>query len=119
VSCNDFGAVCSPLLSEKSLETIKEVLGVKATPMKIADLDITGSCIVATRKGFFVNPNIADADLAALENIMKVSGGAGSLNYGSQFVKSGILANSRGCICGEETTAIELGKIDDSLFFKK
>jgi len=41
----------------------------------------------------------------------------GTVNFGSPLVGSGILANSRGYVAGDETTGPELGRIEDALGF--
>jgi translation initiation factor 6 len=39
----------------------------------------------------------------------------GSVNHGSKHVGAGILCNSKGALVGDETTPIEMGKIEDGL----
>ncbi len=118
-SCNDKGCAVSPLLSKKAVGTISEALGVKAEPTTIAGLDVTGSCLAATNKGFLSNPNATDKDLTHLKGVLGVDGSTGTLNYGNPFVKGGMIANSRGAIIGSTTTPFELSRVDDALFLDR
>lgn len=116
VTCNDKGCVASPLLSPKSKKTLEKTLKVKVKQMTIAGIDVVGSSVIATNKGFLTNPNITDPELVALEHLFGVEGNVGSINYGVPFVKSGLIANSHGAIIGSLTTSYELGRIDEALF---
>ena len=119
LTCNDKGCVVSPLFSRKAIKVIGQTLGVKCTVMRLAGLDTTGSSVIATNKGLLTNPNITEKEMAKLEEVLQVKGGAGTLNYGNPFVKAGILGNSAGAIVGSTTTPFEMGQLDEALFFKK
>ncbi|MCD6522993.1 MAG: translation initiation factor IF-6 [Candidatus Diapherotrites archaeon] len=117
ITCNDAGAVASPLFSDKTIKTMEKALGVDITKMKVAGIDTCGSCVIATNKGFLANPNTTKEEIKALEKIFGVPGDIGSVNYGNPFVKSGILANVNGAIIGSLATPFEIGRIDEALFF--
>lgn len=116
ILCNDHGAVASPLL-RKNFAEIKKVLGVRVMERNMMDLDIPGSLAVATNKGFLLNMHSSAADLKFLKKALCVDGDIGTVNFGSGFVKSGIIANSYGLIIGEQTTGPEISRITEALKF--
>lgn len=113
---NDNGCVASPILSKAVVETLESTLGVPVTQTSLAGLEVIGSSIVATSKGFLANMNASDDEIATLEKAFGVEGDVGSINYGVPFVKSGLIANKNGAITGLLTSPHELGRIDDALF---
>lgn len=117
ITCNNKGCIASPAFSENIIHVIEETLDVDVVQTKIAGLDVVGSSIVANDKGFLANPNIKDEELKVIEKALKVEGTVGSVNYGSPFVGGGLVANNEGAITGMLTTAYEIGRIDEALFF--
>ncbi|RLI91326.1 MAG: translation initiation factor IF-6 [Candidatus Altiarchaeales archaeon] len=114
IACNDNAAIVSPLLSDTRV--IKRVLGVKVRKRSIGNHNEVGACCVATNRGFIVHPD-AENELKKISRILGVDGGAGTVNLGFPFVRSGIVANSYGYIAGSRTTGIELGRIETALGF--
>jgi len=113
IACNDKGAVLSPLIEDKRVE---DILDVEVVKNKVASSNEVGACLVATNKGFLVHHD-AENQLKELEEIFKVKGLTGTVNYGFPFVKSSVIANSNGYLVGRRTSGIELGRIEDALGF--
>lgn len=116
IVCNDTGAVISSLL-KGSRKTIEDILGVEVVVAEIAESKLPGSFCVATNRGFLLSSNGSEEDYELLKSVLKVDGDIGSVNFGSIFVRSGILANSNGYLVGEATTGVELARIDEALGF--
>ena len=55
-------------------------------------------------KGFVVSPSIKPEEFEILEKVLKVKGLITTINYGSVFVKDGILGNNNGLILGDKTS---------------
>jgi translation initiation factor 6 len=72
---------------------------------------------VVTNKGLLAHPRITDAEIAICEELFGLPVDIGTVNLGSPLVGSGLLANSRGYVAGDETTGPELGRIEDALGF--
>ncbi|MFC2162556.1 translation initiation factor IF-6 [Candidatus Altiarchaeota archaeon] len=114
ISANDNACIHSPnILGYTALE---DTLGVEAVSMSVGGHEESGACLVATNKGFIATPD-AEGQVKELEDILKVPGDVGTVNFGVIFPKSGLIANSNGYIVGERTSGIELGEIDDALGF--
>jgi translation initiation factor 6 len=72
---------------------------------------------VVTNRGVLAHPRMTDAELAELEDLFGLPVDVGTVNFGSPLVGSGVLANCRGYVAGDETTGPELGRIEDALGF--
>ncbi len=118
VVCNDKGAVISENL-KSSKKKIEDVLGVEVSISRIARSKLPGSYTVATNKGFLLSNLGSEEDYEVLEKTLRVEGDLGSVNFGSCFVRSGIVANSYGYVVGEQTTGVEIARIDEALGFLK
>ncbi|MBU4245635.1 MAG: translation initiation factor IF-6 [Nanoarchaeota archaeon] len=116
ILCNDKGAVISPLL-RASAEEIAECLNVKVSIGNMLDLDIIGAMGVATKKGFLLDMYVGEVEFKFVKDALGVDGDIGTVNFGSEFVKSGILANSKGILIGNATTGPETARIDEALGF--
>jgi len=119
MTANDHGIAVSPLVSKAEVAKLAKAFGVKASATLVAGMENTGSCIVATNKGFLANPRATPVEMRKLKTLFGADGAIGSLNYGNPFVKGCIIANSRGAIVGSTSTPFELGRVDDALFFRK
>lgn len=116
ILCNDKGAVISPLLRTSANE-ISECLKVKVCIGNMLDSDIVGAMGVATKKGFLLDMYAGDDEFRFVKEALGVDGDIGTVNFGSEFVKSGILANSKGVLVGRATTGHETARIDEALGF--
>lgn len=116
ILCNDKGCIASGLLKDK-FEEIESVLDVDVKEGKILNTEIVGSLCVSTNKGFLLTMHASKEEFDFIKKVLKVDGDIGSVNFGSIFVKSGIIANSRGVLVGNQTTGPEIGRIDEALGF--
>ena len=116
ITCNDYGCVASKtLLKHKKL--IEETLKVPVLFSEFKESDMIGSYLIATNKGFLLNMYADEEDYNKVKKALKVDGDIGTVNFGSPFVKSGIIANSKGVIIGSMTTGPETVRIDEALGF--
>lgn len=115
-SCNNKSCIASTCLSKETANTIQETLDVSLTQTTLANTEVVGSCLLITDNGFLANPNISDEELQKIRKTLGLDGNVGSINYGTPFIKGGLIANKKGAIVGLPTTAYELGRIDEALF---
>ena len=115
ILANDNGAIINPNLSPSAEKRIADALGVEVVRSAIAGYDTVGSACVATNKGCLCNVNATEEDLKLIHDVLKVEPKKGSVNHGSKYIGAGILCNSKGALIGDETTPIEMGKIEDGL----
>ena len=116
ILANDKGCIISEKI-KKYKPDIEDFLHVKVTVHEIADLEIVGSLALATNKGCLVSKIATKKDLEIIEKVLEVKAGFATVNFGSIFVKSGLLANSKGALIGDHTTGPEIQNITEMLGF--
>ncbi|MBP1910229.1 translation initiation factor IF-6 [Methanolobus bombayensis] len=117
VLANDSSALVHPELNDRSVELIEKALKVDVKRGTIGGVKAVGMAGVATNKGLLVNPRATDSELSILEELFDLPVDIGTVNYGTQMVGSGLIANSKGYVAGSQTTGHELGRIEDALDF--
>jgi len=113
---NDKKAIISPLL-ESHKDKIEKTLGVKAIISQIVNLNIVGAVCYATNKGFLLNMHAEKEDFEFVEATLEIDGDIGTVNFGSPFVHSGMIGNSRAVLVGKYTTGPEITRVDEALGF--
>lgn len=114
---NDNGCMVHPDMKEKSIKKISSTLNVPVFKGTIADLKTVGMAAVATNKGLLCHPKVSEDEKRMLEKVFKVPVMIGTVNHGSPIIGSGLVANSKGAIIGNNTTGIEMGRIEEALGF--
>ncbi len=117
ILANDSAALVHPGLSSRACEILSQTLGVEAVKGTIGGLKTVGMAAVATNKGLLVHPRVSEAELAVLDDLFGLPVDVGTVNFGSPQIGSGLLANSKGYLAGEETSGPEMGRIEDALGF--
>jgi translation initiation factor 6 len=117
VAVNDKGGIISEIVDAKERKEMEDCLGVELVPMAIGKYKAVGALCVANNKGFLAHYATSEDEMRQLEGIFKVSGAKGTANTGTGFVAVCMLANDKGYIVGEKTTAYEMGRVEDALGF--
>lgn len=115
ISANDKGAIVSNLFKGEVNQDIKDTLGVPIQTMSIGGFVQVGSMVVATNAGAIVHPKANDAEISRISEILQVEAEPATVNGGSPFLSSGIIANLRSVIVGNLTTGPELIMISRAL----
>ncbi|MCJ7479376.1 MAG: translation initiation factor IF-6 [Candidatus Nanohaloarchaeota archaeon QJJ-7] len=114
VLCNDNGCFISKNLEDRK-EEISEFLDVPVESGTVAGLDIPGSCGAATENGVLLHRNASETELRKVEEALQAEGDVGTVNFGSPYVHSGVLADSEDLLVGNDTTGPEVQRIQESL----
>ena len=105
-------------MEDKVLADLKKDLGLKIVErVTIADTDVVGSAMVFTTKGGLIHPDIANDSIEHLEELLGIKFTLGTVNYGSPYVKSGIVVNSNGFLIGKTSSGPEVTNADEALGF--
>jgi translation initiation factor 6 len=115
ISANDKGAVVSNLFKGEADQNIKDILGVPIQTFSIGGYVQVGSMIVTTNAGAIVHPIANDWEISRISEILQVEAEPATVNGGSPFLSSGILANFNSVIVGNLTTGPELIMISRAL----
>lgn len=108
ICVNDKGALVSDLISKKSLREISECLCVEVVQTKIANIRLVGSVCFTTNRGTLIHRDANEEEIDLVKSVLKTEIERSSINFGSPFVKSGIIANSHGALIGSKTSGHEL-----------
>jgi translation initiation factor 6 len=117
VLLNDKGAIASEVLSKRAVKIMEDALGCEVYLKNLGGHKIVGSLGVATNKGALLYPNLEDEELDWAEEVLKVDVDIGTVNQGVGYVKTGLVANTKGALIGNATTGPEIARIEDSLGF--
>lgn len=112
---NDYGAIVDPVVPQRFLTVISDSLGIEAVKGTIGGLPYVGSLAVATNSGVIAHPSIRFDEAKLIEEVLKVPVERGTINGGVPFVRSGLMANSRGAVAGSLTRGSELLTITRTL----
>ena len=115
ILANDKGAIVSSLFNGEVHQSIRDVLGVPIQTMSIGGYVQVGSMVVTTNAGAIVHPNANDREIKSIAEILQVEAEPATINGGSPFLSSGILANFKSAIVGSLTTGPELIMITRAL----
>jgi len=112
---NDFGAVVHPDAPKEIAEAVDAELGVKCMPGKIATLPFVGALGIATNRGAILSAGTVKEEQFVIDSALRVESKLSTINGGVPFIRSGILANSKGAVVGPLTRGAELMQISIAL----
>ncbi len=112
IALNDRGMIVSEEVSNP--DEIASFLRVSFLQSNIGGIEVVGSSIVSNNKGFVAHPYL-EGHLHEIERVLGVKGGVTTVNFGDPFVKTGVVANDKGVIVGEECTPIEVMNVSNWL----
>lgn len=115
IAVSDKGGVVNPHLEREEVKKMEDALCVELAPATIAGYTTVGSTCIASNNGFLAHFRASEDEMAELRGILKVHGSRGTVNTGTGFVAYGAVANSRGYLVGEDTTAFEMGRLEEAL----
>ena len=109
ILCNDKGCLIAESL-EKYKDEISECLKVPVEIGTIAGLDLIGSAGKATNNGCLVHRDATEEEIKKIENMLKVKVDVGTVNFGTPFIKAGVIVNSKGLVVSEKSTVPEIDR---------
>ena len=115
VLANDSGALIHPSASEEIVRAISDELKLQPVRGTLGSLPFVGALGIATNKGAMLSPNTLEQERMVARDALHVEAELSSTNGGVAFVKSGILANSKGAVVGPLTRGAELMQISRTL----
>ena len=64
-----------------------------------------------------IHPEVSKSEREKVEKLLGVKCTKGSVNFGSPYVRAGVLCNSNGFVVGRMSTGVEARDIDEALGF--
>jgi len=117
VLMNENGIAIPPALRKHQRE-LEKIFGLPCKVTTIAGMTPLGTLGVATNKGCLVHPQVKDDEAKALESVLGVPLDIGTVNFGSPYPGSAVIANSNGFAAGTGTSGPEMGRIAEALGFE-
>jgi translation initiation factor 6 len=112
---NDNGGFCNENLNPRSIKSSEEVLGIKIKSQSLNQMDTLGMIGCLNNNGGLCHPDISDNEREIMEKILQVPIMEGTVNFGMPLVGAGVVSSSNGAVCGQQSTGIELGRIEEAL----
>ena len=107
IAANDAHALLSPLLDERAAQQVRDVLGTEVESIAVHEYSQVGSFIVATNSGAAVYPRLNEEEASRVGELLGVEAYPTSINGGVPYVASGLVANSKNAVAGDQTTGPE------------
>lgn len=112
---NDKGGFCNERLSAKTKELAENVLDISIISKSLNSMDTLGMVGCVTNKGGLCHPDISIAEREIMEDVLGIYIMEGTVNFGMPLVGAGIVASSKGAVCGRQSTGVELGRVEEAL----
>lgn len=112
VLCNDKGCLVPEKL-KKHMKAISDALGCDVEMGSISDLEVLGSAAVANNNGCLCHRDASEEEMRHIQEMLKVKTDVGTSGYGSPFIRSGVIVNSRGVVFSELSTGPEIGRFEE------
>ena len=108
ICVNDKGGIMSPLIPSEYVKKVEDVLGIEVIRKKVAGYQQTGAMAKANSHGGIIHPATEEEDVKTMSQVLGVDLEPATINGGSPFVSSGILANNKSMVVGSLTNGPEL-----------
>jgi translation initiation factor 6 len=108
ISTNDNGALVSSIFDGEVFQQVKDVLAVPVNSISVGGLLQVGSMVVATNSGAAIHPKATEEEVKLISESLQVEVDPVTVNGGTPFLSSGIIANSKSVIVGNLTSGPEL-----------
>ncbi|MGI0102836.1 MAG: translation initiation factor IF-6 [Nitrosotalea sp.] len=108
ICANDKGGIMSPLIPSEYVKKVEDVLGIEVIRKKVAGYYQSGAMAKANSHGGIIHPATEEEDIRIISQVLGVELEPATINGGSPFVSSGILANNRSLVVGSLTNGPEL-----------
>mmetsp|Transcript_53161 Transcript_53161/g.153436 ORF Transcript_53161/g.153436 Transcript_53161/m.153436 type:complete len:241 (-) Transcript_53161:49-771(-) len=113
IACNDYVALVHTDLDKETEEIIADTLKVDVFRATIGQNTLVGSYCVLTNQGGLVHARTPLQDMEELSQLIQLPLTAGTINRGSDVIGSGVVANDWAAFCGMDTTATEIGVVEN------
>jgi len=108
ICANDKGGIVSPVIEKEHIKEIEDVLDIEVMQKKVAGYHQVGAVMEANNLGSVIHPETDEEDLKILSNILGVNIEPATINGGTPFISSGMLANNNAIVVGSLTNGPEI-----------
>ena len=108
ICANDKGGIVSPIIEKEYIKEIEDVLDIEVMQKKVAGYYQVGAVMEANNIGGVIHPETEEEDIRKFSNILGVNIEPATINGGTPFVSSGMLANNNTIVVGNLTNGPEI-----------
>ena len=108
ICVNDKGGIVSPIIEKEYIKEIEDVLDIEVMQKKVAGYHQVGAVMEANNLGSVIHPETDEEDLKIFSNILGVNIEPATINGGTPFISSGMLANNNAIVVGNLTNGPEI-----------
>ncbi|HMK32930.1 MAG TPA: translation initiation factor IF-6 [Nitrosopumilaceae archaeon] len=108
ICVNDKGGIMSPMIPNEFVKKVEDVLGIEILQKRIAGYHQVGAMAVATSNGGIIHPDTEEDDIKIFSEVLGVELEPATINGGTPYLASGILANNKSLVVGTLTNGPEL-----------
>lgn len=112
---NNTGAVLHPEYSERVMEEIAGKLNINIKKGSIAGLDTVGSLAAPVTDKCIISHDAAHPETALIEKTLNVRCHCATVLFGTPYIRSAIVSNSKGILVSDGCTGPEIAEIDEIL----
>ncbi len=112
---NDRAALVHVDFDKESIKLIEDALDVEVVKGEIGLIKTVGSAAVVTNRGMLVHPETGENEVEFLKSLFGVPVYLTTANYGSKYVGAGVVANDKGAVVGENSSSVEIDRIENGL----
>lgn len=104
-------------ISDAQTKSLGEIFGMQAKRVKLSNIKTIGSILVIGKKRGLVGNDITDDDFELLQDEIGIQLTPTSINMGSPYIKSGVVANKNGFAIGSNSGGPEIVTAEEGLGF--
>ncbi|MCK5772298.1 MAG: translation initiation factor IF-6, partial [Thermoplasmata archaeon] len=108
-------AMYNPEMEKRSVKRISSELDIEMVPGTIAGINTVGSIAMLNSKGIVVHPKASEDDLDRIQEIFSLKPEISTINFGSPYLGSSMVANDNGAVIGNSSSGVEINRIEDAL----
>lgn len=113
VLANDYGALVHPEYEEEVRAVLEEAMEVKVTPARLAGSGLVGASGLATNRAALLHPKSTEEEREEAKRALGVPVSISTANRGCPYLRACVLVNAHGAVVGQETTTVEIDRIQD------
>ena len=112
---NDSGGFCNERLSSSSIKDAEGIFEVAVKSQSFNGMDTLGMIGCENNNGGLCHPDIDENERKIMQEVLDVPVMEGTVNFGMPLVGAGVIASSKGAVCGRQSTGVELGRVEEAL----
>ena len=112
---NDSGGFCNERLSSSSIKDAEGIFEVAVKSQSFNGMDTLGMIGCVNNNGGLCHPDIDENERKIMQEVLDVPVMEGTVNFGMPLVGAGVIASSKGAVCGRQSTGVDLGRVEEAL----